>query len=195
TAPGEPANQWGANIVGEQDTFLFKMDYQTARYAASCARWWAVSGDASYKEKAYRSLNWVTYCNDTDGKAYESPLSKGILSWWSDSYGECPKMFYHVFAGIPEWAPKKENHILYSENILKKVVYSKKKVEYAATGKSGIEWLKLAFKPTNVTINGKQVHPQTGKNGTGYQMKELGDGDYSLTIFRTQTGHVIISGK
>ena len=90
TAPGEPSTMWGANIVGEQDDFNFKMDYQTARYAAACARWYAVSGDESYKEKAYRSLNWVTYCNDSLGMAFESPLSKGINSWWSDCYGECP---------------------------------------------------------------------------------------------------------
>jgi hypothetical protein len=80
-APCEPASMWGANIVGEQDGFLYKMDYQTARYAAACSRWYAISGDRSYKEKAYRSLNWVTYCNDTSGMAFESPVSKGILSW------------------------------------------------------------------------------------------------------------------
>ena len=74
TAPGEPSTMWGANIVGEQDDFNFKMDYQTARYAAACARWYAVSGDESYKEKAYRSLNWVTYCNDSLGMAFESPF-------------------------------------------------------------------------------------------------------------------------
>jgi hypothetical protein len=50
-APGDPANQWGANLVGEQDSFLYKMDYQTARYAAECARWYAVSGNDTYKEK------------------------------------------------------------------------------------------------------------------------------------------------
>ncbi len=65
TAPGEPSSMWGANIVGEQDSFNYKMDYQTARYAAECARWYRESGDESYKEKAYRSLNWVTYCNDS----------------------------------------------------------------------------------------------------------------------------------
>jgi len=48
-APGEPATQWGANIVGEQEGFLPKMDYQTARQAAECARWNAVSGDAGRK--------------------------------------------------------------------------------------------------------------------------------------------------
>ena len=71
--PGEPATQWGANIVGEQDGFLPKMDYQTARYAAQCARWYALSGDAAYKEKAYRALNWVTYCNNDDGVALRKP--------------------------------------------------------------------------------------------------------------------------
>src|SRR5258708_8102943 len=55
--PGEPSVQWGANIVGEQDSFLPKMDYQTARYGAECARWYALSGDSSYKEKAFRALN------------------------------------------------------------------------------------------------------------------------------------------
>ena len=35
TSGGEPATAFGANVVGEQDGFNFKMDYQTARYAAS----------------------------------------------------------------------------------------------------------------------------------------------------------------
>ena len=77
------------------------MDYQTARYGAECARWYAVSGDETYKDKAFRSLNWVTYCNDATGFAFESPVSKGIQSWWSDCYGECPRMFYQAFAAVP----------------------------------------------------------------------------------------------
>jgi len=43
TAPGELSTMWGANIVGEQDSFIFKMDYQTARYAAECTRWYVVT--------------------------------------------------------------------------------------------------------------------------------------------------------
>jgi len=58
--------------------FLPKMDYQTARYAAECARWYSASGDEAYKEKAYHSLNWVTYCNKPDGEGIESPVSKHI---------------------------------------------------------------------------------------------------------------------
>jgi hypothetical protein len=194
TAPGEPANQWGANIVGEQDSFIYKMDYQTARYAAECARWYAVSGDEAYKEKAYRSLNWVTYCNDSNGMANESPLSKDISNWWSDCYGEGPRMFYHALAGVPEWAPPAENHILYSKGVLKNVSYQPKKIQYTPSDNDGIEFLRLAFKPAIIKLNGEKIllRPDLGKEG--YMLKNLGNGDYAVTIKRRTAGKVIIRG-
>lgn len=194
SAPGEPSTMWGANIVGEQDSFLVKMDYQTARYAAECARWYAISGDETYKEKAFRSLNWVTYCNDTTGKAFESPLSKGVNSWWSDCYGECPRMFYHTFAGVPEWAPPRENHILYSEGILKDVAYANNRVHYNATNDGGVEYLRLAFKPAQVTINGKSAKQGESLKSDVYTLKDLGNGDYSMIIKRSKAGTVVIAG-
>jgi hypothetical protein len=194
TAPGEPSTMWGANIVGEQDSFNFKMDYQTARYAAECARWYAVSGDELYREKAYRSFNWVTYCNDSAGMAFESPVSKGILSWWSDCYGECPRMFYHVFAAVPEWAPPRENHILYSEGILRAVSYNEKEVKYNAAAQNGIEYLRLSFRPGRVSINGKEISAGKVLVLDGYILKKLGKGDYSLTIKHAESGDVLING-
>ncbi len=194
TAPGEPSTMWGANIVGEQDSFNYKMDYQTARYGAACARWYAVSGDESYKEKAYRSLNWVTYCNDSSGMAFESPVSKGILSWWSDCYGECPRMFYHAFSAVPEWAPPHENHILYSEGIVRDVLYSKDQVAYTATAENGTEYLRLAFKPDRIIINGELITPGEILNPDTYLLRSLGDGDFALTIRHKKAGDVIISG-
>jgi len=194
-APGEPGNMWGANIVGEQDDFLFKMDYQTARYAAECARWYAVTGDEAYKEKAYRSLNWVTYCSDAKGMAFESPLSKGISNWWSDCYGEGPRMFYHAFAAIPEWTPPGESHILYSAGVLKNVVYEQKKISYTATDKSDIEYIKVAFTPIKVTIDGVETPLVENKNKPGYVVKNLGNGDYAVTINRKKSGRIVITGK
>jgi hypothetical protein len=193
TAPGEPSTMWGANIVGEQDSFKIKMDYQTARYAAACARWYAISGDASFREKAYRSLNWVTYCNDSSGMAFESPVSKGILSWWSDCYGECPRMFYHAFAGVPEWAPPHENHILYSEVVLKNVQYTPGQVKYTATADNGIQYLRLAFKPAKITINGAVISESKDEKPDTYMLKDLGHGDYALTIRNKVACEVTIS--
>jgi hypothetical protein len=191
-APEEPSTVWGANIVGEQDGFNFKMDYQTARYGAECARWYAVSGDEAYKDKAFRSLNWVTYCNDKTGFAFESPVSKGIQSWWSDCYGECPRMFYQAFAGIPEWAPPAQNHILYSEGILKDVTYLAKEINYTATSKEGIEYLRLAFKPASVVVNGSKLSLVSDSYKKGYRLKDLGSGDYSVIIKREKAGKVVI---
>lgn len=195
SAPGEPSTQWGANVVGEQDTFMHKMDYQTARYAASCARWYAVSGDESFKEKAYRSLNWVTYCNNSSGMAFESPVSKGILSWWSDCYGECPRMFYQAFAGVPEWAPPGENHILYSEGILKDVHYASDQVMYTAAEDNGIEYLRLAFKPQTVTLNGKAMPQDAAIKPDAYTLTDLGNNDYAMVIQRSNAGHLVIAGS
>ncbi len=194
-APGEPGNMWGANIVGEQDDFLFKMDYQTARYAAECARWYAVTGDEAYKEKAYRSLNWVTYCSDAKGMAFESPLSMDISNWWSDCYGEGPRMFYHAFAAIPEWTPPGENHILYSAGVLRNVVYEQKKISYTATDESDVEYIKVAFTPIKITIDGVETPLVDNKNKQGYVVKNLGDGDYAITINRKKSGRIVITGK
>ena len=192
---GEPSTQWGANLVGEQDDFLPKMDYQTARYSAACARWYAVSGDESYKEKAYRSLNWVTYCNDSAGMAYESPVSVDVESWWSDCYGECPRMFYHVFAAVPEWAPPGENHILYSESVLKDVRYARDRVRYTAGNSSGKEYLRIAFKPVRVVLNGQLLKPVQSEDQPGYILKDLGNQDYSVIVNRNGPGVVIVDGQ
>lgn len=191
-APGEPATEWGANIVGEQDGFLPKMDYQTARYAAQCARWYAVSHDEAYKEKAYRCLNWVTYCNAPDGRAFESPVSKHISNWWSDCYGECPRMFYPAFAGVPEWAPPGENHILYSDAMLKDVSYAPTKVQYTSTQKTGIEYLRLAFNPTRLTLDGDSLTRRSDLDSFGYTLRDLGKGDCVVNIKRGQPGTVVV---
>ncbi len=194
-APGEPPTQWGANIVGEQVDFIHKMDYQTARYAAQCARFYATSNDTAYKEKAYRSLNWVTYCSDSNGLAFESPLSKGILSWWSDSYGEGPRMFYHAFAAIPEWAPPGEDHILYSKGVLKNVSYNTQKVQYTATDKTGMEYIRLAFKPVKITLNGTEIFNTSNASEQGFALKKLHNGDYAVIIKRKYASNVIIVGS
>ena len=191
-APGEPGTQWGANIVGEQDSFLFKMDYQTARYAAECARWYAVSKDEAYKEKAFRSLNWVTYCNSPDGQGNESPLSKNISNWWSDLYGECPRMFYQAFAGVPEWAPADENHILYSDAVLKDVSYQAKQIRYTAMQSTGADYLRVAFSPSQITLAGAELAPAAAVGAKGYTLRKIAATDYALTITRMAGGQVVI---
>lgn len=193
SAEGEPSQMWGANIVSEQVAFMPKMDYQTARYAAQCAKWYRLGGDSSYKERAFRSLNFVTYCNDSHGKAFESPFSNGVNSWWSDSYGECPIMFYHALAAVPEWAPKGETHMLYASTVLKNVSYKSKSVSYVGVENNGTEYLRVAFKPSTVTLGGKKIFPNSRDKSV--IIHPLGYGDFYVQIKRTTAGTVLIVGE
>ena len=111
-------------------------------------------------EKAYRSLNWVTYCSDAEGRATESPYSLGIATWWSDCYGEAPRMFYHAFAAMPEWAPPEEDHILYSRGVLTDVFYGNGEVRYVAKDATDTEYLRLSYLPTEITLDGSPLPRQ-----------------------------------
>jgi hypothetical protein len=193
TTGGEPATEWGANIVGEQDVFLYKMDYQTARYAAENAKWYAASGDASAREKAYRALSWVTYCSNASGRATEMPYTTSIATWFSDCYGEAPRMFYHVFAAIPEWAPPGEDHILYSQGVLRDVAYAAGQVSYAPTDGDGTEYLRLTFSPASVTVGGVPLALRTDLAAEGYTVRSLGGGDYAVNVRRLRPGPVVVS--
>ena len=195
TTGGEPATDWGANIVGEQDSFNYKMDYQTARYAAENAKWYAASGDAAAKEKAFRSLSWVTYTNDSDGRATESPYSLNIATWWSDCYGEGPRMFYHAFAAVPEWAPPGEDHILYSQGVLRNVSYAPGEVKYTPTDDDDIEYLRLTFTPGAVTVGGVALSEMPDLTTEGYTVRSLGGGDYAVNVRRMRSGNVVISAE
>jgi hypothetical protein len=191
---GEPATEWGANIVGEQDDFLYKMDYQTARYAAENAKWYAASGDAASREKAFRALSWVTYTNDSNGRATESPYSLNIATWFSDCYGEGPRMFYHAFAGMPELAPPGEDHILYSQGVLRNVSYAPGEVKYTPTDADDTEYLRLTFLPTGVTVGGAALAVRSDLSAEGYTVRSLGGGDYAVNVRRLRPGAVVLAG-
>ena len=195
TSEKEPATAYGANIVGEQDGFNFKMDYQTARYAAECARWFQLSGDTNYFEKAYRSLNWVTYCSEENGRATESPYSPKIATWWSDCYGECPRMFYHAFAAIPEWAPPREDHILYSAGVLANVVYRSGLVRYTACDATGTEYLRLCYLPAKITLDGISLPQCKEQTTAGWTARAIGGGDYAITVYHSQKGEICIAAE
>jgi hypothetical protein len=134
----------------------------------------------------------VIYCNKPDGEAFESPVSKDISNWWSDCYGECPRMFYPAFAGVPEWAPPGENHILYSDAVLKDVSYAPKKVQYTSTQRAGTEYLRLAFRPSRITLADVGLSLRRDLDAKGYTLRSLGEGDYAVNIRRMEGGQVVI---
>jgi hypothetical protein len=178
SARGEPGNVLGADIVGEQDVFLHKMGYQTARYAAEHALWFAASGDERSREKAFRSLSWVTYTSDARGRATESPYSK-LATWFSDEYGEGPRMVHLALAAVPEWAPPGEDHVLRSRAPLADVSYARGSVRFRTTGPEEVVSLRLSFRPGEV-------------KGGEVTARPLGGGDFAVRLVVRQPGPVEI---
>jgi len=101
-------------------------------------------------------------------------------------------MFYPAFAAIPEWAPPAEDHILYSEGILRDVSYGVNSVQYTATDARGLEYLRLSFRPTMITANGAVLSLTADPKEEGYTLRGLGDADFAVTIRRTRSGRVQI---
>ena len=183
---------YGAYVVSEQFAYKEKMGYQTSRLAAEYAAWYAVTGNETYKDRAYRGFNYSTYMMKESGESSDGPTN-GVRYWWSDCYGEGPRMFFYGFKAVPEWAPPSENHVLYSKSILKNVSYSSGLVRYVSTNADGIEYLRLSFLPTNVTVDGIALSLRPDLNGEGYTVRNLGNGDYAFNIKRLRTGSVVVS--
>jgi hypothetical protein len=188
---GSTGVYYGAHVPAEQTAYMWRMGYQASRQAAEYARWYAISGNTTHKDIAYRGFNYSTYMMKSTGESSDGP-SDGVGYWWSDCYGEGPRMFFHGFAGVPEWAPPAENHILYSKTVLGNVSYASGNVQYTPTDGAGIEYLRLAFLPTAVTVNGVMLSLRMDLDAEGYTVRDLGNGDYAVNIRRMRTGDVVV---
>ena len=194
TNDGLSGQYYGASVVAEQLAYMMRMGYQTSRQAAEYAGWYEVTSDETYKNKAYRGFNYSTYMMKSNGESSDGPTDS-VGFWWSDVYGEGPRMFFYGFKAVPEWAPPRENHILYSKTILKNVTYTSASVQYTATEDQGTEYLRLAFLPSDVSINGEALSLVIDLNAQaeGYTARDLGNGDYAIALKRARIGDVIVS--
>lgn len=75
---------------------------------------------------------------------------------------------------------------------MRDVSYSKNQIEYTATNQLGTEYLRLAFIPKGIIVNGVRLELLKNLDNSGYTLKSLGDGDYALTIKRAKAGKIII---
>jgi hypothetical protein len=104
-------------------------------------------------------------------------------------------MFYQVFAAMPEWAPPREDHILYSYGVLADVSYGAREVRYTARNAQGTEYLRLSYLPTEVTLNGTSLPRRPDLTADGWTSRDLGGGDYAVTIRHSHSGEVRIQGS
>jgi hypothetical protein len=157
----------GAYVPAEQIAFMCRMGYQAARLGAQYAQWYAVSGDATYKDRAYRCFSYNTYMMQDSGQSADGPTELA-QHWWSDCYGEGPRMYYYGLAAVPEWAPPGENHLLYSSSVVTSVTYLSNSVSYTTFDNGSTETLRLTFTPGGILINGTGLAQRSDLNEPGW---------------------------
>jgi len=129
-------------------------DSHTSRLAAVEALYFAKTGDAAYRDAAFRSYNWVTYFQ---GLSYGAHAPFSTQWWFTDEFADGPRRLMDAFWAVPEWAPAGESHLLGSTSVVTKISYGKGSVTYSTFDPESSDVLRLDFVPDFVTANGKPL--------------------------------------
>jgi hypothetical protein len=155
--PKEKGLQWGAITISEQVEYMYKMGSHTARFASLLALLHEKTGDATAREKAFRSFNWASYMCDERGVVRVGPVESSF--WFSDGYGDYIRHFMAGLGAMPEWAPPGEDHLLRSSSEVPYVDYARGRVRYRTFDDDGEEVLRLSFTPKTVAADGAARSP------------------------------------
>ena len=153
--PAERGAQWGAMVLSEQASDMAKMGSHTARFGATSALWFEATGDRAARDLAARSLNWATYeCREDGVVAVGEDKDQGW--WFSDGYGDYIRHFLVAMGAVPEWAPKRENHVLRSTSVVTGVEYGSNRVAWTTFDPDATETLRLTFRPARFLAGGRR---------------------------------------
>lgn len=200
-------DQWaayGVRAVREQTAYLTPGNSHTARQAATELLYASLTGDTSRAEHAVRQLNWATYMVDHDGKN-NYPRDE---VWLTDGYGDYVRHYLRAMAAMPELAPSGQNHILDSTSILTQADYApdfnkrlfpdvrpeewgRVLIFYSTFDRQGTETLRLAAKPSRITLNDRILEEVAELDREGWNWRPLASGGV-LKIRRTDGDRVKI---
>jgi hypothetical protein len=164
-------------------------DSHTARLAAVEALYFAKSGDASYKEAAYRSFNWVTYFQGLPGGA-ATPF--GPQWWFTDEFTDGPRRMMDAFWAVPEWSPADESHLVGSSSVVMKISYGKGSVTYSTFDPQSTDVLRLDFAPEFIWAGGRPLVARKDLDQPGYVFDNA---THVLRIRHDDARDVDIQGK
>jgi hypothetical protein len=165
-------------------------DSHTARLAAAEAFYYAKTGDAAYKEAAYRSYNWVTYFQGLPGGAH-APFTGQW--WWTDQFADGPRRLMDAFWAVPEWAPSDESHLLGGLSPVTKISYRRGSVTYSTFDKDSTEVLRLAFVPKSIMSGGRAL-PLSKLQEPGVAGYSFNNSTHVLRVHHTDSRDVDIQG-
>lgn len=192
----EQGRQWGAEVVSEQVNDMDKMSSHTARFASVLALWAEVTGDATFRERAFRSFNWATYSTRTNGLVKTS-IDEGTGYWFSDGYGDYMRHFQRGLASVPAWAPADADHLLGSSSVVREIHYGATEIRYVTYDADAREVLRLRAPPAAIELDGRPARPtrRLRANETGFTLEPMAGGGCVVRLHHRQSNRVrIVTG-
>jgi len=187
----ERGTQWGATVMSEQAADMAKMGSHTARYGATSALWYEVTGDATARDRGARSLAWATYaCDEAGVVAVGEDKNEGW--WFSDGYGDYIRHFLVAMAAVPEWAPPDEVHVLRSTSVVSHVDYGPGHAAWTTFDDDATETLRLPGAPAAVSVAGAALAERADLDDEGYVVRTLPGGGAVLRVRHRTHGEVVV---
>jgi hypothetical protein len=140
-------------------------DSHTARLAAE-ALYYSRTDDASYRDAAFRSYNWITYFQGFPPKGH-TPWGNG--QWWfTDEFADGPRRLMDGLWAVPEWAPAGQTHFLGSSSVVTGISYGQGRVTYSTFDATAVDVLRLDFNPARVAAAGRYLQQVSDIRQPGY---------------------------
>jgi hypothetical protein len=150
------------------------------------------TGDGQALEDAFRSLNYATYFAGSDGKISCCGTVFDVQYFFCDGYADAGRAFMWALGAVPDFAPKGQDHLLYSSSVVQKVKYVGSGIEYRTFDKAATEVLRLASEPARILVGELALPRRTDLNEEGYTVEPLTGGDCVVHVRHLRSNAVRI---
>jgi hypothetical protein len=173
--------------------------YSPMELAASFARY-GVEADSEWaREIARRSQLLATYDPQADGWSMDL-IDGGVMvnrTWFKIAHPMALKYVLRTIAWLPEvTGASRENHIVRSSGVVKRVVYGKGKITYSTfdAQSPATEVLRLSYVPASITAGGAALRARQDLAAPGYTVRSLPGGDAIVSIRHDGAAEIAVSG-
>jgi hypothetical protein len=165
---------------------------RTSQWGAVNAMYFEKTHDGQALENAFRSLNYATYFEDSEGKIAAAGDDYHHPYWFEDGYADAGRSFMWAMGAVPDFAPIGENHLLHSTSVVQKVTYGSTGVDYQTFDSVATEVLRLTFKPASVIAGGAHLAVQDDLKDDAYTVRNLPGGDYEVRVRHVRSNKIRI---
>ncbi|MBN2295387.1 MAG: hypothetical protein JXM70_23350 [Pirellulales bacterium] len=162
-------------------------DYAPQIFSGSYLKYAAMSDCKTMRELGRRQILLSTYDVLDTGVVVDCISGKVLVAknWFKIAHPLAMEAILRAMGWLPEsLGAARENHIMRTADIVRHVTYDDGCVQYTVADAKApaIDVLRLAFRPTIVTADGKVLESGRTDKCNGYELKDLPGGDCLVTV-------------